>query len=245
MDKVEVLRELLADTNKVTAFCGAGISTASGIPDFRSPHGLWQRFKPPNFQAFLRDESERERYWEFHRLTFGEMEAAQPNPAHRALAALEEKGKLIGLITQNVDGLHHRAGNSPDKLVELHGTVWFSRCLNCGREWKTRQILDRVEAGEKVPRCDACEGLIKPATVSFGQSLSEEDLHKAARWTGEAEVFLALGSSLTVYPAAGFPAMAAQEGAKLVIINAEATPLDSMAAMVINDRVDEVLPRVI
>ncbi|MBU1741945.1 MAG: Sir2 family NAD-dependent protein deacetylase, partial [Proteobacteria bacterium] len=179
MDKIDKLRELLASTEKVTAFTGAGISTASGIPDFRSPGGLWQRFKPPDFQAFLRDESERERYWEFHRLTFGEIEAAQPNPAHRALAELEEKGGLIGLITQNVDGLHHRAGNLPEKLVELHGTVWFSRCLECGREWKTREMLDRVEAGVKVPRCDGCEGLIKPATISFGQSLSEEALEKA------------------------------------------------------------------
>jgi NAD-dependent deacetylase len=234
---------MLASTKKITAFCGAGISTASGIPDFRSPGGLWQRFKPPDFQSFLRDESERERYWEFHRLTFGEMEAAQPNPAHQALAELEKQDRLIGVITQNVDGLHHRAGNS--RLVELHGTVWFSRCLSCGREWKTRAILDRVEAGDKVPRCDSCEGLIKPATISFGQSLSEEAIDTAARWTGQAEVFLALGSSLTVYPAAGFPAMAAQHGAKLVIINAEATPLDSLAELVINDRVDEVLPRVI
>ncbi len=243
MDKVDRLRELLAATDRITAFTGAGVSTASGIPDFRSPDGLWQRFKPPDFQAFLRSEDERERYWEFHSLTFGEIESAQPNPAHSALADLEKQGRLIGLITQNVDGLHHRAGNT--RLVELHGTVWFSRCLSCGRKWTTREVLDRVEAGDKAPRCDACQGLIKPATVSFGQSLPEEALSTAARWTHQAEVFLSLGSSLTVYPAAGFPAMAAQQGAKLVIINAEPTPLDSLAALVINDRVDEVLPRVI
>ena len=244
-DDVGRLTELLAATDRVTVFTGAGVSTASGIPDYRGPDGLWQQYRPPDFQAFLADESERVRYWDFYKATFPEFLRARPNPAHLALVEMERRGKLTGVITQNIDGLHLRAGHQRDLVVELHGTVWTTSCLDCGREWLTEEVVARVAAGERVPVCDKCGGLVKPATVSFGQSLPARALETAARWTKAADVFLVVGSSLSVYPAAEFPAKAAQGGAKLVIVNREPTPMDVLATLVVHASADEVLPRAI
>jgi len=232
---IDEVARLIAGAKKVVVFVGAGLSTESGIPDFRSPGGVWDRYDPADFdfQNFLSRESSREKYWQMATEMYEAMKDAQPNAGHMAVAELERLGKLDCLITQNIDGLHFKAGNSGEKVLELHGTAMHVACLSCQKRYDRGPIQERVAAGEKAPRCDSCGGLLKPATISFGQSMPERETAEAFRRSAACDVFIVIGSSLVVYPAAQMPVEAKRAGAKLIIINRDATPCDSMATIVL------------
>lgn len=216
----------------IVALTGAGISTESGIPDFRSPGGIWSKRQPVQYQDFVASEASRLEDWDRRFEMLDIFERSAPNAAHLALTRLAHDGLLTTLITQNVDGLHQRAGFPEDRLIEIHGNSTFARCLDCGGRAELEGLRAFVDAGE-TPRCSACGGLLKAAVVSFGQQMPEQALHRAARAAQECDLFLVLGSSLVVHPAAQLPAIAAQAGAELVILNAQETPLDSMSSTVI------------
>jgi NAD-dependent deacetylase len=240
-DRLRRAAALLRDADTVTVFTGAGISTESGISDFRSPGGVWDRYRIVTYQEFLASEEARREYWAMKRDLFREMHGAAPNRAHRALAGLEKKGRLHCLITQNIDGLHQDAGSSPERIIELHGTNRRAACLNCGKAWPIEALQERVEAGDLDPRCDACRGFIKPATVSFGQSMPEVELKRAFECAMNCEAFLMIGSSLQVEPAASIPRAAHGAGAGLIFINRTETPYDQMATVVFREDAGEVL----
>ena len=224
------------------AFTGAGISTESGIPDFRSPGGVWSRHQPVMFQDFLADADARRRYWQIRRESIPSFRAAQPNAGHLALAKLEEQGHLVAVVTQNIDELHQRAGSR--RVLEVHGTAMKVCCLACDKRWSCEEIQARLEAGEEAPTCDACGGLLKSMTVSFGQALPAEVWEEAMDLCRQCDLFLALGSSLVVYPAAQLPETAKRSGARLVIINRDPTPLDDVADLVIHASIGETLSAV-
>lgn len=244
------LADLLAGTRAVVAFTGAGISTESGIPDFRSPGGVWTRYNPRDFTftRYVTDPSVRRRAWRMRREFWAS--EPRPNPAHRALAHLERAGRLAGVITQNIDGLHQAAGSS--RVIELHGTSREVMCLGhapragtpdgCGWSGPTRWAFDAVDQGEHDPRCPSCGGIVKSATVSFGQNLFPGVLEAAARMLEDADLVVAIGSSLQVRPAADLPADAARAGVPLAIVNDEPTPLDPVADLVVTGRAGELLP---
>ncbi|MCA9521775.1 MAG: Sir2 family NAD-dependent protein deacetylase, partial [Myxococcales bacterium] len=204
-------------------------STESGIPDFRGPGGVWSRYQPVLFQEFLNSQTARETYWSRKMEAYDAFAAARPNAGHRTLAALEGAGRLQLLITQNIDGLHELAGNSRERIVELHGTERWVSCLSCGERYPRGAIQERLLAGDLAPRCDACGGWLKPATISFGQSLDPAVLARAYAASRSARAFLVVGSSLTVHPAAGLPELAKRSGAWLGILNRDPTPLDELA----------------
>lgn len=244
--KEEMLRELaewIKESRNIVIFTGAGISTESGIPDFRSPGGIWDRFDPSEFsyQNFVSSPVSRRKYWEFYREYWKGAVGVQPNIAHRAVAVLERQGKITAVITQNIDGLHQAAGNSAGKVLELHGTMWEVRCLSCNDCYSWKEIFNLLEEGKEVPDCQKCGGLLKPATVSFGQSLPLETLREAQRVSMDCELFICIGSSLVVYPAAQLPETAKNAGAKLAIINRESTPLDRIADLNIKGEAGEVM----
>lgn len=234
----------LAGAGRVTVLTGAGISTDSGIPDYRGPNGLWTRDplaqRLGTLQAYLDDPEARRRAWRGRR-EHGAWRA-EPNPGHRALVDLERTGRLVALLTQNVDGLHQRAGSAPGLVVELHGTIWFAECLACAARTPMPEELDRVAAGEPDPACRRCGGILKSATVSFGQPLDRAVLSGAVAAARAAEVFLVVGSSLTVQPVAGLCRVAVDAGAALVIVNASPTPYDELAAAVLREPISAVLP---
>ena len=236
-------RRLLASARATVAFTGAGVSTASGVPDFRSPGGIWSRYRPVTIQQFVASEEARRSYWRYKKETYGDFAAARPNPAHHALARLEGDGRLAGVITQNIDGLHQEAGSRT--VLELHGTNRRVCCLSCGRSYAAALIQARLLAGCEVPSCDDCGGILKAATVSFGQALPREVLAEAWRLATACDVLLVLGSSLVVHPAAALPEAAAAAGAAVVIVNREATPLDLLAAHVLRGAVEEILPALV
>ncbi len=237
----------IAGAGSVVALTGAGISTESGIPDFRGPQGLWTT-KPgaeklSDIRWYMAERDVRVAAWQ------GRLEhpawTAEPNAGHRALADLERMGKLDTLVTQNVDGLHQRAGSSPERVVEIHGTMREVVCMACGERAPMQRALDRVRAGENDPPCRTCGGILKSATISFGQSLVAEDLERAQQAASGCALFLAVGTSLTVYPVAYLPEEALAAGARLVIVNAEPTPYDGRAAATFSDPIGEVLPRLV
>ncbi|MDD3846515.1 MAG: Sir2 family NAD-dependent protein deacetylase [Syntrophorhabdaceae bacterium] len=235
-DRIHEVARLIAGAKKVVVFVGAGLSTESGIPDFRSPGGVWDRYDPADFdfQNFLSRESSREKYWQMATEMYEAMKDAKPNAGHLAIAELERLGKLDCLVTQNIDGLHFKAGNSETRVFELHGTAMHVACLDCGKRYERGPIQERIAAGEKAPRCDSCGGLLKPATISFGQSMPERETAEAFRRSTACDVFIVIGSSLVVYPAAQMPVEAKRAGAKLVIINRDSTPCDKIADIVLN-----------
>lgn len=239
MDKIEALADLMRTARSAVVFTGAGISTESGIPDFRSPNGIWAREKPVLYQDFMRDRELRVQAWKLSAHMFHECAAAQPNEAHRAIAELERRGHVAAVVTQNVDGLHQAAGSR--NVIELHGTNRHCACQHCGKEWPTPEVVARVEAGDEAPQCDACNGPIKTRTVSFGQAMPEAEMQRAAEATLAADLFIAMGSSLVVEPAASFPRFAKEAGAALVILNDEATPLDGMADLLLRGRIGETM----
>ena len=242
--RIESVRRWVGDASRIVVLTGAGISTESGIPDFRGPQGVWTRDpqaeKLSNIHYYMRDPEVRKAAWQA-RLTHPTWTAA-PNPGHRALADLEKRGKLHALITQNIDELHQMAGNTPDKVIEVHGTVRQVVCMACAMTAPMQKALDRVRAGEADPPCRACGGILKSATISFGQNLVPEVIERAMRCAGEADLFFSIGTSLGVYPIAGAVEIAKAAGARLVILNAEATPFDEVADAIFRDRIGTLLP---
>jgi NAD-dependent deacetylase len=243
-DSLEAARGWVEAARRIVVLAGAGISTDSGIPDFRGPQGVWTKNpaaeKLSTLQHYLADPEVRKASWR------GRLESpawsARPNPGHPALAGLERRGKLHALITQNIDGLHQKAGNSPERVIEVHGTIHFVTCWGCGWKGPMQPVLERVRAGEEDPSCEVCGGILKSATISFGQQLVPEVIARAMRAAEEADLLLAVGSSLQVYPVAGAVPAAKAAGARIVIVNAQPTPLDDMADAVLRGNIGEVLP---
>lgn len=235
MDKLIEFCEFVRIARRGVAFTGAGISTESGIPDFRGPQGVWTKETPVLYQDFMASREARVRAWERGARMFRRCCEARPNEGHRAIAELQRRGHLAAVITQNIDGLHHDAGSTG--VIELHGTNRYSACQHCGKEWPTSAIVARVEQGDEAPECDACSGPIKTRTVSFGQAMPEGEMQRAAEAAMAADIFISIGSSLVVEPAASFPRLAKQSGARLVILNQQETPLDDIADLVIRDSI--------
>ncbi|MEW6267691.1 MAG: Sir2 family NAD-dependent protein deacetylase [Thermodesulfobacteriota bacterium] len=218
---------LLRASRRALALTGAGLSTESGIPDFRSPGGVWERYRPIDYGEFVRSEEARREHWRYKRETIPVMLRARPNAGHAALARLEDAGRLAAVVTQNIDGLHQAAGSR--NVLELHGTNRAATCLACDATEDIEPVLARLAAGDEVPRCLACDGVLKPATVSFGQALPRDVLEAAIRLASEADCLLAIGSSLQVQPAASLVEVAKQGGARVVILTRSATPYDAIA----------------
>jgi NAD-dependent deacetylase len=227
--KVQRSRAMLKKASRIVAFSGAGISTESGLSDFRSKGGLWERYRIVTFQEFLASHENRVEYWSMRRELIPDLLKAQPNPAHRALAKLERNGKLHCVITQNIDGLHQTAGNT--NVIELHGTNMTASCLTCKRQSSIAEIQQRLEENETDPHCVECNGLIKPDTVSFGQSMPADEMERAYQASANCDLLLMIGSSLEVQPANQFPLVAHQAGASLIFINQTATPYDHLATI--------------
>jgi NAD-dependent deacetylase len=237
----------IRDANRVVVLTGAGISTESGIPDFRGPQGVWTKNpaaeKMATLEHYMGDRDIRVRAWRMR--ADHEAWSAQPNAGHYALAELERKGKVHTLVTQNVDGLHQLAGSSPERIIEIHGTMRDVMCMSCGERAPMERALARVRAGEEDPPCRTCGGILKSATISFGQQLVEGDLQRAYLASESADLFLAIGTSLVVYPVADLPRVALESGARLVIMNAEETPYDRVALAVVRERLGDVLPKIV
>ncbi len=240
---IEKISQLLTESRHAIAFTGAGISTESGIADFRSPGGIWSRYQPVLFQDFLRSEDARRQYWKMKKEGYYEMKTAKPNDGHRALARLEQAGKLVAVITQNIDGLHQEAGSS--RVLELHGTNRYGLCLECDEHFNVEEIQKDLESGVEILLCKHCGGLVKMATISFGQSLPADVLSEAFDLAAVSDLVLALGSSLVVEPAASIPLQAKNSGAKLVIINNTETPLDSLADVVVHQSIGTTMSQVL
>lgn len=235
------LRDWLQSTRKAVVFTGAGISTESGIPDFRSPNGIWSKTTPIQYDEFVRFEESRREAWRRKFIVDEDIARAEPNAGHRAVASLVERGVVQCVITQNIDGLHQRSGVPEDRLVELHGNTTYATCLTCNKRHELAPIREAFLGEDKLPVCDDCGGLVKTATISFGQSMPEAAMRIAEQATLDCDLFLAIGSSLVVYPAAGFPILAKRSGARLVIINRESTELDSMADLVLNTEIGDTM----
>lgn len=237
----------VAGARQVTVLTGAGISTESGIPDFRGPDGVWTRdpqaARLVTLDAYLTDPEVRRRAWRTRRQH--PAWDARPNAGHAALVQLERAGRLHAIVTQNIDGLHQRAGSSPDLVIEVHGTLYGVVCLGCGERTAMDDALDRVDAGEPDPPCLACGGILKSATISFGQPLDASTLRAAVAAASRCDLFLAVGTSLTVYPVAGLVEVAAGAGARVVIVNAEPTPYDDRADAVLREPIGRALPALV
>lgn len=242
-DLLERAAELVRASTNVVALTGAGLSTASGIPDFRSPGGVWEKFRPVEFADFQRSEEARREHWRYKAATIPAMLEARPNPGHEALARLEEAGKLLGVITQNIDGLHQAAGSRT--VLELHGTNRHAVCLDCGVDEGIESVLERLESGQAVPECVACGGVLKPATVSFGQMLPPDVLRQAMELARRADCLLALGTSLQVQPAASLVDVAKEHGASVVIVTRSGTPYDAIADAKLDHPLGSCLPRIV
>lgn len=238
---------MVVGAKKVVVFTGAGFSTESNIPDFRGPQGVWSKFDPDelNLPNFLRSEEIREKYWQVHRLFWEAVKDAKPNSGHYAVTELHNIGKLDCVITQNTDGLHQKSGTPESKMLELHGTMHWVDCLDCHKRFPRDYAHEKMLAGEKVPRCGECKGILKPATVAYGQSMPVQETNEAMERSSGCDLFLALGSSLVVYPAAQMPILAKQNGAKLVIINITDTPHDRYADIIINEKTGETMSKIV
>src|SRR5262245_1739451 len=235
--KLEEFASKIRASDEIVVFTGAGISTESGIPDFRSPGGIWTRYRPVTFQEYMSSEASRVEAWKRRLDGWEQYKNAKPNVGHYFVQSLSVKEKLIGLITQNVDGLHSMAGVPDDRVVELHGSNRKIICMSCSKEFEPEPIVNRLlQMGKDLtsPRCDSCDGILKAATVSFGQAMPEQAMMRAHEWTEQAEIFIVMGSSLQVQPAASFPVIAKRNGALLAIINREEGPLDEMADFIHN-----------
>ena len=239
MEALARLTEWLVEARCAVAFTGAGISTESGIPDFRSPGGIWSRYRPVYYDEFLASRAARVRYWKMRVALYEQFAAARPNAGHRALARLEAMGRLAAVVTQNIDGLHQLAGSR--RVIELHGTARVVHCIGCGREWTPEEIHRRVRDGDEAPDCEHCGAPLKSRTVSFGQPMPQKEMSEAVDLAQRSDLFLAIGSSLVVEPAASLPRLAWRNGARLVILNATETPLDEQAALIVRDPVGAVL----
>jgi len=235
------LMRMVQEAGRVAVFTGAGISTESGIPDFRSPGGLWTKNQPIEFQDFVSSEAMRAEAWRRKFAMEPVFRAARPGRGHNAIAHLVRIGKVNHVITQNIDNLHQMSGVPNHRIIELHGNAGYAHCLDCGLRLEIDDIKVGFDETGAAPDCHACGGLVKTATVSFGQAMPEEEMLMAQAVAEDCDLFLAIGSSLVVYPAAGFPLMAKRAGAKLVIINRDPTDLDPFADLVINEDIGTVL----
>ena len=231
------LARLIADARRLVVFTGAGISTESGIPDFRSPGGVWSKMKPIYFQDFVSDPAKRREAWTRAFSGRAGWTGREPNAGHHAVARLVRQGKVTHVITQNVDNLHQASGIPADRVIELHGNATYATCLECAERHELEDLKDSFLKAGEIPYCRRCGGLVKTATISFGQAMPAEPMARAQAATLGCDAFLVLGSSLVVYPAAGFPLMAKQHGARLAIVNREATDLDAYADLVLNDEI--------
>ena len=245
MKKVEKLAEFIRGSERIVVFTGAGISTDSGISDYRSKGGLWDRYQPVTYQEFLSSFEKRKEYWRSKMDLYESFREAKPNVGHVAIFELEKFGKLKGVITQNIDGLHEMAGHSASRVLQLHGTNRETICLSCAEVTVWNQVYERLKTGEESPLCERCQGLLKPNTISFGQNLDPIVLDEAFRWAKECDLLLAIGSTLVVEPAASIPRIAKAHGAKLVIITASVTPLDNLADLKIEETIGAVLSQAI
>jgi len=238
---VNALRDLIEGAERIVPFTGAGISTECGIPDFRSPGGFWTKNRPIQFDEFMANREARDESWRRRFAMLDQFGGAQPGRGHRALASLYCAGKVLGLITQNIDNLHQASGIAADDVVELHGNTTYAVCLDCAKRYELAWVREKFEAaGEHAPDC-ACGGYIKTATVSFGQAMPVLAMERAEELTRASDLFLVIGSSLVVWPAAGFPLMAKRNGATLVIVNREPTEMDELADLVVNLDIGDVL----
>jgi NAD-dependent deacetylase len=245
MSQRQDLARMIGEARRIVAFTGAGISTESGIPDFRSPGGVWSRMKPIQFQDFVRDPDMRREAWTRAFSGRAGWTGRAPNAGHFALARLHAQGRLSSVITQNVDNLHQDSGLPPDRVIELHGNASYAACLECGLRHELADLRDPfLERGE-IPACRDCAGLVKTATISFGQTVPADALDRAAAETRACDLFLVLGSSLVVYPAAAFPLAAKRAGARLAILNREPTDLDAHADLVLHDEIGPVLSEIV
>lgn len=236
----ELARLLLGARNAV-AFTGAGISTESGIPDFRSPGGIWTQMAPIDFAAFLASEEARRETWRRRFAADETLSRARPNRGHRAIAELVRRGRATAVITQNIDGLHQQSGVPAERVVELHGNTTYARCLDCAERYEIEALRLTFERDGEAPVCGSCGGFVKTATISFGQAMPERAMRRAEALSLAADLFLVAGSSLVVYPAAGFPELARRNGATLVIVNREPTGLDAIADLVLHREIGATL----
>ncbi len=230
---IDDLKAMLAASRRAVIFTGAGVSTESGIPDFRSPGGIWTKYQPIDFREFLTSEEARKETWRRKIAVDETVSRAEPNRGHRAIARLVADGRVSSVITQNIDGLHQRSGVPDEQVIELHGNGTYAACLECARRYELADVFSGFRANEEPPVCE-CGGFIKSATISFGQPMPFEPMRRAQAESKSCDLFLAIGSSLVVYPAAGFPAVAKQNGSRLVILNREPTDLDYLADLVLN-----------
>lgn len=237
---IEALAALIAESRRIVGFTGAGISTESGIPDFRSPGSPWLANKPIPFQAFVASEEARREAWRRKFRMDDHYAGAQPSFAHRYFATLVADGRMSSIITQNIDGLHAASGVPGEAIIELHGNGTYATCLDCARRYELADIRSRFEASGEAPRCDECGGIIKSATISFGQSMPEAAMRRARQQARSCDLFLVVGSSLVVFPAAAFLEVAKEAGARLVIVNAEATAFDQLADLTLKSDIGTV-----
>lgn len=233
----DALIRAVHEAKRIVVFTGAGISTESGIPDFRSPGGLWTRYAPIDFDDFVRSPEMRREAWRRKFEIDRTVRAAVPNAGHMAVARLVQEGRVSHVITQNIDNLHQDSGVPDGQLIELHGNGTYAKCLDCGLRHELEEVRQMFEANEDAPACKVCAGAVKSATISFGQAMPEDEMRRAEEATLMCDLFLAIGSSLQVYPAAGFPIMAKRNGAQLIILNRDPTPLDEIADLVIHDEI--------
>ncbi len=239
--ELATLSDFLSDSTNIVFFTGAGISTESGIPDYRSPGGIWTQMQPIAFQEFVASEEARLEDWRRRFVMNADFDAAEPNVGHRFISDMIGNGSASGVITQNIDGLHQRSGVGSDKLIELHGNATYGRCLACGCEYELDWARDYIKARRSAPRCDACGGFVKAAVISFGQAMPEAEMARGINLSRACDLFIVLGSSLQVFPAASLPQMTKENGARLIIINRDRTPLDSLADLVIHSFIGNVL----
>lgn len=243
--QLQVAAELMQQAHRIVALTGAGISTESGIPDFRSPGSIWLEIPPVSYQDFISKPEARQQYWQTRHNLSAQVAAARPNAAHLALVALERKQRLQGIITQNFDGLHHDAGNNAEHIVEMHGSSRAAACTLCGRRSSIKELQQRIDNGEIDPLCPDCGGFLKSATILFGQRVPGEELTRARELALSCDLFLVVGSSLKVTPAATLPRLALRNDVPLLIINLQPTPLDDYAEIVINEKAGVALPQLV
>ena len=236
---------MLAGSQRAVIFTGAGISTESGIPDFRSPGGIWTNNQPIDFGEFLASEEMRRESWRRKFNVDNTIAQAEPNSGHLAVARLVKAGKVSSVITQNIDGLHQASGVPDEQVIELHGNTTYAKCLDCGERYELPAIRDDFLRDETLPVCVQCQGIIKTATISFGQAMPEQEMLRSEQETLACDLFIAIGSSLVVYPAAGFPGLAKSEGASLVILNRDPTDMDPIADLVLNREIGPTLAQVV
>lgn len=244
---VQQAAEIIYQARRIVVFTGAGISTESGIPDFRSPGGIWSRYNQEDltYQKFRSHEKYRKLYWSYDRSRYPAMRDALPNAAHKAIVEIEKSSRLHALVTQNIDGLHQKSGISAEKIYELHGTVVEVICLDCKNRWPRDYIEEKMERdGVEAPYCESCGGPLKCATIAFGQTLPEDVLRASYKHASSCDVFLIIGSSLVVQPAASLPLHAKQAGAQLILVNLSETPYDSMMDIIIKGRAAETMPSI-